>query len=89
MPYTSGLQARPWNIARVIMDENGKDAWAAGIFEHILRWASAQASVKVRLKTTNSHQAMLRWLVKNGFMFVAIEQGETPMENRIIAERPL
>jgi GNAT superfamily N-acetyltransferase len=84
------------------LEEDAVYVWLAGtapeyrgrgvysrIFEHIRRWPAAQASVKVRIKTSNSFPAMLRWLVKNGFMFVAIEQAATPMESRIIAERPL
>lgn len=59
------------------------------IFEEIRRWPEAEDSALIRIKTGNSFPAMLRWLVRNGFMFVSIEQGETPLENRIVAELPL
>lgn len=85
--YLEGDTVYVW-LAGTAPEYRGRGAYS-GIFEHILRWASAQASTKVRLKTTNSFPAMMRWLVSNGFMFVAIEQGETPMENRIMAERLL
>jgi ribosomal protein S18 acetylase RimI-like enzyme len=85
--YLEGDAVYIW-LAGTAPDYRGRGVYSR-IFEHIRRWPSAQASAKLRLKTTNSFPAMLRWLVKNGFMFVAIEPGETPMENRIIAERPL
>jgi GNAT superfamily N-acetyltransferase len=85
--YLEGDDVYIW-LAGTVPGYRGRGVYSR-IFEYIRRWPAAQTSAKVRLKTTNSFPAMLRWLVKNGFMLVAIEQGETPMENRIIAERPL
>lgn len=85
--YLEGDAVYIW-LAGTAPDYRGRGVYSQ-IFEHIRRWPAARASVKIRLKTANSFPSMLRWLVKDGFMFVAIEQGETPMENRIIAERPL
>lgn len=85
--YLEGDVVYIW-LAGTDPDYRGRGVYSE-IFEEIRRWPAAQASAKIRLKTTNSFPAMLRWLVKNGFMFAAIEQGGTPMENRIIAELPL
>jgi GNAT superfamily N-acetyltransferase len=85
--YLEGDDVYIW-LAGTVPGYRGRGVYSR-IFEYIRRWPAAQTSAKVRLKTTNSFPAMLRWLVKNGFMLVAIEQGETPMENRIIAERQL
>lgn len=61
----------------------------SGIYGYIRRWAADNGSANVRLKTFNKFPGMLRWLVRNQFMIVAVEQGDTPLENRIVAERTI
>lgn len=75
-------------LAGTSPDYRGRGVFT-GIFEEIRRWPEAQGSRTIRIKSANSFPSMLRWLIRNGFMFVAIEQAVTPIENRIFAELPL
>ena len=57
------------------------------LIKYLFSWAGSKGYDKIKIKTRNDKRDMLRFLVKNGFNFTAVEQRENINNNRIELEK--
>ena len=57
--------------------------------DHREAFAGKEGFKKLRLKTRNTRRGMLSWLVKQGWLCMAVEEQRDPRENRIVFEKEL
>ncbi len=82
------------------LEDNSLYCWMAGVvpgfrrggalselMEKQFEWASVYEYDKVKIKTRNERREMLRYLVKNGFMIVGVEERDNVEKNRIMLEK--
>lgn len=70
--------------------QSHRQAGAAGLLLQFMEdWCRDKGYESLRFKTRNTHVAMLRFALKNGFQIIGFEPAATVDQHRIWLEKPL